>query len=110
MRQSQSTKPTKDPFFKGTNETDTDLRTTLNDPYFETGEKEYKECTNPNDPNDKYTTCFIRVSRMCLPYLQTLLTFTNDFDDSRPCRTEHGVVTSNDDNNNTHCWQKFVYK
>ena len=53
MRQSQSTKPTKDPFFKGTNETDSDLRTTLNDPYFETGEALYKECTNPNDPNDK---------------------------------------------------------
>ena len=53
MRQSQSTKPTKDPFFKGTNETDTDLRTTLNDPYFETGESDYKECTNPNEPDDK---------------------------------------------------------
>ena len=53
MRQSQSTKPTKDPFFKGTNETDTDLRTTLNDPYFETSVAPYKECTNPNDPNDK---------------------------------------------------------
>ena len=54
MRQSQSTKPTKDPFFKGTNETDSDLRTTLNDPFFETGEADYKECTNPNDPDDKY--------------------------------------------------------
>ena len=42
--------------------------------------------------------------------MRVKLTFTNDFDDSRPCRTEHGVVTSNDDNNNTHCWQKFVYK
>ena len=53
MRPSQSTKPTKDPFFKGTNETDSDLRTTLNDPYFETSVAPYKECTNPNDPNDK---------------------------------------------------------
>ena len=32
------------------------------------------------------------------------LTFTNDFDDSRPRRTEHGVVTSNDNNDNAHCW------
>ena len=24
-----------------------------NDPYFETGEALYKECTNPNDPDDK---------------------------------------------------------
>ena len=53
MRQSQSTKPTKDPFFKGTNETDTDLRTNLNDPFFETGDVPYKECSNPNDSKDK---------------------------------------------------------
>ena len=36
------------------------------------------------------------------------LTFTNDFDDSRPCRTEHSVVTSNNDNNNTQSWQKLM--
>ena len=28
------------------------------DPYFETGESLYKECTNPNDPNDK-SLCLI---------------------------------------------------
>jgi len=45
--------PKKNEFFKEGNKSDTDLRTTLNDPYFETGEAPYKECTNPNDPNDK---------------------------------------------------------
>ena len=25
----------------------------VSDPYFETGDSLYKECTNPNDPNDK---------------------------------------------------------
>ena len=46
-------KKSKKQFFKEGNKSDTDLRTTLNDPYFETGDAPYKECTNPNDPNDK---------------------------------------------------------
>ena len=46
-------KKSKPQFFKEGNKSDSDIRTTLNDPYFETGETEYKECTNPNDPNDK---------------------------------------------------------
>ena len=45
--------PKKSEFFKEGNKSDTDLRTTLNDPFFETGDDPYKECTNPNDPNDK---------------------------------------------------------
>ena len=45
--------PKKNEFFKEGNKSDSDIRTTLNDPYFETGEAPYKECTNPNDPNDK---------------------------------------------------------
>ena len=46
-------KKSKPQFFKEGNKSDSDIRTTLNDPYFETGEAPYKECTNPNDPNDK---------------------------------------------------------
>jgi hypothetical protein len=46
-------KKNKKEFFKEGNTSDTDLRTTLNDPYFETGEDLYKECSNPNDPDDK---------------------------------------------------------
>jgi len=46
-------KKNKGEFFKEGNKSDTDLRTTLNDPYFETGEDPYKECSNPNDPDDK---------------------------------------------------------
>ena len=46
-------KKSKKQFFKEGNKSDTDLRTTLNDPYFETSVAPYKECTNPNDPNDK---------------------------------------------------------
>ena len=46
-------KKSKGEFFKEGNKSDTDLRTTLNDPYFETGDDLYKECSNPNDPNDK---------------------------------------------------------
>ena len=45
--------PKKNEFFKEGNKSDTDLRTTLNDPYFETGDDPYKECSNPNDPDDK---------------------------------------------------------
>ena len=43
----------KNEFFKEGNKSDSDIRTTLNDPYFETGEAPYKECSNPNDPDDK---------------------------------------------------------
>ena len=46
-------KKSKKQFFKEGNKSYTDLRTTLNDPYFETGDAPYKECTNPNDQNDK---------------------------------------------------------
>ena len=46
-------KKNKGEFFKEGNKSDTDLRTTLNDPYFETGENPYRECSNPNDPEDK---------------------------------------------------------
>ena len=45
--------PKKNEFFKEGNKSDTDLRTRLNDPYFETSETPYKECSNPNDPDDK---------------------------------------------------------
>jgi len=46
-------KKNKGEFFKEGNKSDTDLRTTLNDPHFETGDDPYKECSNPNDPDDK---------------------------------------------------------
>ena len=46
-------KKNKGEFFKEGNKSDTDLRTTLNDPFFETGEALYKECSNPNDSEDK---------------------------------------------------------
>ena len=29
------------------------MRRPMNDPYFETGDALYKECSNPNDPKDK---------------------------------------------------------
>ena len=43
----------KNEFFREGNKSDTDLRTRLNDPYFETSSAPYKECSNPNDPDDK---------------------------------------------------------
>ena len=46
-------KKNKKEFFKEGNKSDTDLRTTLNDPFFETGDVPYKECSNPNDSKDK---------------------------------------------------------
>ena len=46
-------KKSKKEFFKEGNKSDTDLRTTLNDPFFETGDVPYKECSNPNDSKDK---------------------------------------------------------
>ena len=47
-------------FFKEGNKSDTDLRTTLNDPFFETGDAPYKECSNPNDAEDKSLCISIR--------------------------------------------------
>ena len=38
------------------------------------------------------------------------LTFTNDFDDSGTCGTEHGVITSNYEAYDTQCWQQFLYE
>ena len=38
------------------------------------------------------------------------LTFANDFDDSRTCGTEHGVITSNHEAHNTQRWQQFLYE
>jgi hypothetical protein len=32
----------------------------VNDPYFETGDAPYKECSNPNDPEDKSLCILIR--------------------------------------------------
>ena len=34
----------------------------MNDPYFETGDALYKECSNPNDPEDKSLCIMIRDS------------------------------------------------
>ena len=34
----------------------------MNDPYFETGDALYKECSNPNDPEDKSLCIMVRDS------------------------------------------------